>query len=105
MQPMCAHTAEAGFPMNDASRPTLSAKARLRYDRQRDALFLLWSERGLLLNRSAGEILKLCQGDESVSSIVNALSSQYPHTRRHVIEEDVHRLIRDLSRRGLLTLE
>jgi coenzyme PQQ biosynthesis protein PqqD len=102
---MCAHTAEAGFPMNDASRPTLAAKARLRYDRQRDALFLLWSERGLLLNRSASEILKFCRGDHTLSSIVNALSDQYPHTRRQVIEEDVHRLIRDLSRRGLLTLE
>ena len=43
--------------MNDASRPTLTPKARLRYDRQRDAFFLLWPERGLLLNRSASEIL------------------------------------------------
>jgi pyrroloquinoline quinone biosynthesis protein D len=91
--------------MNDASRPTLAAKARLRYDRQRDALFLLWPERGLLLNRLASDILKLCQGDESLSGIVNTLSQQYPDTPRHVIEEDVHRLIGDLSRRGLLTLE
>ena len=43
--------------MNDASRPTLTPKARLRYDRHRDAFFLLWPERGLLLNRSASEIL------------------------------------------------
>ena len=107
MQPMCAHTAEAEaeFPMNDASRPTLTAKARLRYDRQRDAFFLLWPERGLLLNRSASEILTRCHGDHTLASIVNALSRQYPDMRRHVIEEDVHGLIRDLSRRGLLTLE
>jgi coenzyme PQQ biosynthesis protein PqqD len=91
--------------MNDASRPTLVPKARLRYDRQRDAFVLLWPERGLLLNRSASEILQRCRGHQSLSSIVNALSWQYPDTRRHTIEEDVHGLIRDLSRRGLLTLE
>ncbi len=91
--------------MNDTSRPTLTPKARLRYDRQRDAFFLLWPERGLLLNRSASEILKRCRGDQTLSNIVNAFSRQYPDMRRHMIEEDVHCLIRDLSRRGLLTLE
>jgi pyrroloquinoline quinone biosynthesis protein D len=91
--------------MNDMSRPTLTPKTRLRYDRQRGAFFLLWPERGLLLNRSASEILKRCRGDLTLSNIVNALSRQYPDMRRHMIEEDVRRLIRDLSRRGLLTLE
>jgi coenzyme PQQ biosynthesis protein PqqD len=91
--------------MNDASRPTLAAKARLRYDRQRDAFWLLWPERGLLLNRSAGEILQRCHGRDTLSSIVTALSDQYPHTHRRDIEEDVRHLIRDLSGRGLLTLE
>lgn len=91
--------------MNDTSRPTLAYKTRLRYDSRRDAFFLLWPERGLLLNRSASDILLRCRGQETLSSIVNALSGQYPHTGHHVIEEDVHRVIRDLCRRGLLTLE
>ncbi len=91
--------------MNEASCPTLQPKTRLRYDRQRDAFVLLWPERGLLLNRPAGEILQRCCGEESVSSIVTALSTQYPHTQRQMIEDDVHRLLGDLSRRGLLTLE
>jgi hypothetical protein len=58
-----------------------------------------------VLNRSAGEILERCRGQESLSSIVTALSDQYPHTHRQLIEADVHGLIGDLSRRGLLTLE
>lgn len=91
--------------MNDASRPTLRPKTRLRYDRQREAFCLLWPERGLLLNRSAGDILLHCHGHETLSHIVNALSAQYPDTERQRIEDDVHRLIGDLSRRGLLTLE
>jgi pyrroloquinoline quinone biosynthesis protein D len=91
--------------MNDASRPTLPHKTRLRYDRQRDAFVLLWPERGLVLNRSAGEILVRCRGRETLSSIVTALSGQYPHIHRQLIEADVHRLIEDLSCRGLLTLE
>ena len=91
--------------MNDASRPTLRPKTRLRYDRQRDAFVLLWPERGLWLNRSAGQILERCRGHETLSSIVTDLSSLYPSTQRQRLEEDVHRLIRDLFRRGLLTLE
>ena len=91
--------------MNDASRPTLPPKTRLRYDRQREAFVLLWPERGLLLNRSAGEILERCRGKDTLSTIVTALSDQYPQTRRRRIEADVHRLIDDLCRRGLLTLE
>jgi pyrroloquinoline quinone biosynthesis protein D len=91
--------------MSDARRPTLASKARLRYDRQRGAFVLLWPERGLVLNRSAGEILERCRGRKSVSGIVDDLSRQYPETRPLVIEEDVHRLIGALSRRGLLTLE
>jgi pyrroloquinoline quinone biosynthesis protein D len=91
--------------MNDASRPTLPPKTRLRYDRQREAFVLLWPERGLVLNRSAGEILERCRGKETLSNIVTDLSGHYPHTHRQLIEEDVHRLIGDLSRRGLLTLE
>jgi pyrroloquinoline quinone biosynthesis protein D len=91
--------------MNDASRPRLAPKTRLRYDRQRDAFVLLWPERGLWLNRSAGEILERCRGHETLSSIVTALSGQYPYTRRQLIEEDVRGLVRDLSRRGLLTVE
>ena len=91
--------------MNDASRPTLAPKTRLRYDRQREAFFLLWPERGLLLNRSAGEILERCRGQETLASIVKGLSDQYPQTHLQRIEEDVQRLIGDLSNRGLLTLE
>jgi coenzyme PQQ biosynthesis protein PqqD len=66
---------------------------------------LLWPERGLVLNRSAGEILERCRGGETLSTIVKALVSRYPETRPEMIEEDVHRLIADLSRRGLLTLD
>ena len=91
--------------MNAASRPTLRPKTRLRYDRQRDALMLLWPERGLVLNRSAGKILERCRGHETLSSIVTTLSREYPHTPRQTIEDDVHRLVHDLSRRGLVTLE
>ena len=91
--------------MNDASRPTLPPRTRLRYDRQREAFVLLWPERGLVLNRSAGDILTRCDGHQTLSRIVDTLAGQYLHTDRQRIKQDVHGLVRDLSRRGLLTLE
>jgi pyrroloquinoline quinone biosynthesis protein D len=44
------------------SRPRLTSKARLRYDRIADETLLLFPEHALRLNESAGAILYLCDG-------------------------------------------
>jgi pyrroloquinoline quinone biosynthesis protein D len=57
------------------SRPRLSAKARLRWDAREAKYLLLYPERGLLLNDSAGAILRLVDGRRTVGEIAGELAA------------------------------
>lgn len=47
----------------------LAKKARLRWDEREKKYILLYPERGLLLNETAAEIVKLCDGTRSFDEI------------------------------------
>ncbi|HJT21408.1 MAG TPA: PqqD family peptide modification chaperone [Nitrospira sp.] len=63
---------------------------------------LLTPERGLLLNRSAGEILELCTGGHTVGMIVERLAQRHMESGRDTIVADVFSLLATLSARGLI---
>jgi pyrroloquinoline quinone biosynthesis protein D len=90
--------------LTELSRPRLAGKARLRVDRRDGRLWLLYPERGLLLNGSAGEILRLCTGGLTVAAIVDRLAGRYEPSRRDAIHADVLRLLNRLSDRGLIEI-
>ncbi|ALA57208.1 pyrroloquinoline quinone biosynthesis peptide chaperone PqqD [Nitrospira moscoviensis] len=89
-------------PITELSRPKLAAKARLRVDRRDGRLWLLYPEQGLLLNRTAGETLRLCTGRLTVAAIVDRLAGRHGEDRREAVQADVLRLLDDLSAKGLL---
>jgi coenzyme PQQ biosynthesis protein PqqD len=84
------------------SRPRLAAKARLRFDRKSERYLLLYPERGLELNPSAGAIAALLSGERTVTGIVDALCAQYTTRPRDVIERDVLAFLASLEAHGLL---
>lgn len=89
--------------MNPAgSRPRLAAKARLRYDRRSERYLLLYPERGLELNPTAVDILRLCTGEHTVSDIVARLTEKYTSQPRDVVEREVVAFLGVMSDRGLL---
>lgn len=55
-------------------RPKLNRGARLRFDEQSNRYVLLSPERALLLNSSAGEVVRRCDGSRTVAQIANELS-------------------------------
>lgn len=59
------------------SRPALSSHVRLRYDTPRESWVLLAPEAVLTLNETAAAILKLCDGEKSVSKIADELAARY----------------------------
>ena len=83
------------------SRPRLAAKARLRYDRKAQRYMLLYPEKGLVLNATAADIVRLCDGERSVGTIADQLAAKYgqdaPSIERQVIE-----LLVALADRGLV---
>ncbi len=97
--------APAGLP--DAgrlipSRPALAAKARLRFDRTSGGYMLLYPERGLALNPTAANILKLCNGELTLDDIVERLQREYTERPAPDLRQDVVGFLEEMARRGLL---
>jgi pyrroloquinoline quinone biosynthesis protein D len=83
-------------------RPRLSPKARLRWDEVEKRFMLVFPEAALMLNGTAPEILKLCNGERTVPEIVDALAQRFAGAERTVIEEDVTSFLTRMKARGLL---
>ena len=62
---------------------------------------LLYPERGLVLNPTAADILRLCTGDRTVTAIVDELASKYGHEVPEVTRQVVD-FLRTMSDRGLV---
>ena len=84
------------------ARPRLAPKARLRFDRVSGRSLLLYPERGLALNDTAAEILKLCTGEATVAEIVEALVAKYGAEKREALDVEVRSFLQDLADRNLL---
>ena len=91
--------------LSPASRPKLASKARLRWDKREAKYFLLYPERGLLLNTTGADILQLCTGEHTVAGIVGQLGAKYPAQAREEIEREVMAFLAQIESRGLLELE
>jgi coenzyme PQQ biosynthesis protein PqqD len=85
-----------------ASRPRLASKARLRYDRQNARYLLLYPERGLALNGTAVDVVRLCTGEHTVTGIVEQLAAKYTSQPREVVAREVLSFLATLADRGLV---
>jgi coenzyme PQQ biosynthesis protein PqqD len=83
-------------------RPRLSPRARLRWDEVEKRYMLVFPEAALMLNETAPEILKLCNGEHTVDGIIDALVQRFTGIERKVIEEDVTSFLARIRARGLL---
>jgi pyrroloquinoline quinone biosynthesis protein D len=81
------------------TRPRLATGARLRYDEVREEHVLLVPEGAVRLNRTAAEVLELCDGERSIDDIVGALSERYEDTD---LGDDVRGLVDAMAQRGLV---
>lgn len=83
-------------------RPKLADKARLRHDRKTGRTMLLYPERGLELSGTAADILRLCTGEHTVTSIVERLAAKYAGQPREVIEREVSTFLGSMLDRALV---
>jgi pyrroloquinoline quinone biosynthesis protein D len=81
------------------TRPRLVTGARLRYDEVREEHLLLIPEGAVRLNRTAAEVLELCDGERSLEEIVGVLSARYDGSD---LRDDVHGLVDGMAQRGLV---
>ena len=83
-------------------QPRLASKARLRWDKVENQYMLVFPEAALVLNQTAAEVLKLCDGDRSVTDIIDTLLEKFSETKREQIVEHVVELLTRIHNRGLL---
>ena len=81
--------------------PRLAAKAKLRFDRKAGKTMLLYPEKGLVLNDTAAETLKLCTGSLTVAQIIGELTAKY-NQEASVVQKEVISLIASLADRGVV---
>jgi len=83
-------------------RPVLAAKARLRKDARSGRYLLLYPERGMELNATGVEIVRLCNGQSTVGEIVDTLARRYASAPSGLIESEVLSFLGALEDRALL---
>lgn len=76
--------------MHDDSIPTLAPSHRFQWEEAQNCYVLLYPEGMVKLNPSAAEILKHCDGTQTVRAIIAALQQQYPDVD---LEGDVHEFL------------
>jgi pyrroloquinoline quinone biosynthesis protein D len=89
--------------VGDAAVPALARGVRLRFDKARDAWVLLAPEKVLMPDQIAIEILKRCDGQATVSAIVDDLATTFGADRAQVAS-DVQSFLQDLADKGMITV-
>ena len=87
----------------DISKPRLADKARLKWDAVREKHLLLFPEGVLVLNKTAHDVLALCDGQRTVAEIVKTLSTQYA-VEANAIDADVKEILQKLSQKTFVTI-
>lgn len=77
-------------PLRTTDRVGLARHVRLQWEDAQQAWVVLYPKGNVRLNASAGEILKLCTGDKTVSAIVSELQREFPD---HDLSKDVYRFL------------
>lgn len=67
-------------------KPGLAPHVRLQWEEAQDAWVVLYPKGNIKLNESAGDILKRCTGDKTVTDIIAELRGEYGDD---VVGEDV----------------
>jgi pyrroloquinoline quinone biosynthesis protein D len=87
-----------------SSRPRLAAHRRLRFDQARASWTIQAPERIFLLDEIAHAIISRCDGEKTLSEIVDELCRTFADAPREAIRADVMKLLQDFAEKGVIAL-
>lgn len=87
---------------DNAWRPRLASRARLKFDPIEQQEMLLFPEAALALNETGAAIVRLCDGARSINEIVDQLSKKFHNADRDALMREVMDFVATLRARGLL---
>ena len=88
--------------IDDAWKPRLASRARLKFDPIAQQEMLLFPEAALALNETGAAIVRLCDGARSINEIVDQLSKKYGNPDRDALMREVVDFLATIRARGLL---
>jgi pyrroloquinoline quinone biosynthesis protein D len=87
---------------DNAWRPRLASRARLKFDPIEKQEMLLFPEAAIALNETGAAIVRLCDGARSIDEIVDQLSEKYGDADRDALTGEVTDFLDTIRARGLL---
>ncbi|MEE2694333.1 MAG: pyrroloquinoline quinone biosynthesis peptide chaperone PqqD [Pseudomonadota bacterium] len=80
----------------------LPRHAKLRFDKARDKWIILAPERVFELDEIAYEVISRCDGERTVTDVVNELCLKFDQVDREVIMNDVVGMLQNLADKGFV---
>ena len=80
----------------------LPRHAKLRFDKARDKWIILAPERVFELDEIAYEVISRCDGNRTVTDVVNELCLKFDQVEREVIMNDVVGMLQNLADKGFV---
>ena len=80
----------------------LPRHAKLRFDKTRDKWIILAPERVFELDEIAYEVISRCDGERTVTDVVNELCLKFDQVEREVIMNDVVGMLQNLADKGFV---
>ena len=87
--------------IDEETRVALPRHVKMRHDAGRDRWIILAPERVFTPDETAVAVLRLCDGQRSVKTIVDILSAEY-QAPRDVMTNDILAMLQDLSDKGVV---
>ena len=80
----------------------LPRHAKLRFDKARNKWIILAPERVFELDEIAYEVISRCNGERTVTDVVNELCLKFDQVEREVIMNDVVGMLQNLADKGFV---
>ena len=80
----------------------LPRHAKLRFDKARDKWIILAPERVFEVDEIAYEVISRCDGERTVTDVVNELCLKFDQVEREVIMNDVVGMLQNLADKGFV---
>ena len=80
----------------------LPRHAKLRFDKARNKWIILAPERVFELDEIAYEVISRCDGERTVTDVVNELCLKFDQVEREVIMNDVVGMLQNLADKGFV---
>lgn len=90
-------------PITDDDVLSLAPRVRVRWDDARAAWLALVPEGVVVLNDSAAEVIRACDGARTVGAVIDLLSAEHPEAPREALCDDVRGVLERMLSRRLIT--